>query len=143
MKRMGKGTERNTKEMIFIVMTTTLMLTILLSVNLMKGSARVNSNQYDMKSVTDSINKSLTKLIGGNSSELLKNTIASINKTTSQLANESKGAINENSLNTAAIIAKKIGIGIADVLSNISGEVKQGIDSQYFPDIKELQAVYR
>jgi hypothetical protein len=130
MKRMGKGTERNTKEMIFIVMTTTLMLTILLSVNLMKGSARVNSNQYDMKSVTDSINKSLTKLIGGNSSELLKNTIASINKTTSQLANESKGAINENSLNTAAIIAKKIGIGIADVLSNISGEVKQGIDSK-------------
>jgi hypothetical protein len=127
---MGKGTERNTKEMIFIVMTTTLMLTILLSVNLMKGSARVNSNQYDMKSVTDSINKSLTKLIGGNSSELLKNTIASINKTTSQLANESKGAINENSLNTAAIIAKKIGIGIADVLSNISGEVKQGIDSK-------------
>ena len=130
MKRMGKGTERNTKEMIFIVMTTTLMLTILLSVNLMKGSARVNSNQYDMKSVTDSINKSLTKLIGGNSSELLKNTISSINKTTSQLANESKGAINENSLNTAAIIAKKIGIGIADVLSNISGEVKQGIDSK-------------
>jgi hypothetical protein len=130
MKRMGKGTERNMKEMIFIVMTTTLMLTILLSVNLMKGSARVNSSQYDMKSVTDSINKSLTKLIGGNSSELLKNTISSINKTTSQLANESKGAINENSLNTAAIIAKKIGIGIADVLSNISGEVKQGIDSK-------------
>jgi hypothetical protein len=118
------------KKMIFIVMTTTLMLTILLSVNLMKGNAQVNSSQYDMKSVTDSINKSLTKLIGGNSSELLKNTIASINKTTSQLANESKGAINENSLNTAAIIAKKIGIGIADVLNNISGEVKQGIESK-------------
>ncbi len=41
--------------MIFIVMTTTLMLTVLLSVNLMKVSARVNSSQYDMKSVTDNI----------------------------------------------------------------------------------------
>jgi hypothetical protein len=80
MKRMGKGTERNMKKMIFIVMITTLMLTILLSVNLMKGRAQVNSSQYDMKSVTDSINKSLTKLVGGNSSELLKNTIASISR---------------------------------------------------------------
>lgn len=83
-----------------------------------------------MKSVTDDINKSLTMLTGGNSSDLLKNTIASINNTASQLANESKGIINENSLDTAALIAKKIGIGIADVLSNISGEVKQGIESK-------------
>jgi hypothetical protein len=106
------------------------MLTVILSVNLMKVNAQVNSTQYDMKSVTDNINKSLAKLVGGNSSGLLKNTIASINKTASQLANESKGIVNENSLSTAAIIAKKIGIGIADVLSNISGEVKQGIESK-------------
>jgi hypothetical protein len=61
---------------------------------------------------------------------LLKNTIASINDTASQLANESRNIINEDSLNTAEIIAGKIGIGIADVLSNISGEVKQGIQSK-------------
>jgi uncharacterized membrane protein affecting hemolysin expression len=120
----------NMKEIIFIIMTTILMLTVILSVNLMKVNAQVNSTQYDMKSVTDNINKSLAKLVGGNSSGLLKNTIASINKTASQLANESKGIVNENSLSTAAIIAKKIGIGIADVLSNISGEVKQGIESK-------------
>jgi hypothetical protein len=56
--------------------------------------------------------------------------MASINKTASQLANESKGIVNENSLNTAAMIAKKVGIGIADVLGNISGEIKQGIESK-------------
>jgi hypothetical protein len=83
-----------------------------------------------MKSVTDNINKSIAKLMGGNSSELLNSTIASINKTASEIAGQSKGILNENSLNTAAIIAKKIGIGIADVLSNISGELKQGIESK-------------
>jgi gas vesicle protein len=83
-----------------------------------------------MKSVTNYINKSLSKLTGENSSDLLKDTIASINNTASQLANESKGIINENSLDTAEIIAGKIGIGIADVLSNISGEVKEGIESK-------------
>jgi hypothetical protein len=83
-----------------------------------------------MKSVTDNLNESLTKLTGGNSSSLLKSTLSSINNTASQLANESKGIINKDSLNTAEIIAGKIGIGIADVLGNISGEVKQGIESK-------------
>ena len=61
---------------------------------------------------------------------MLKTTVASINNTASQLANESKTVINDDSLNTAEIIAGKIGIGIADVLGNISGEVKQGIESK-------------
>ncbi len=47
------------------------------SVNSIKAGAQVNSSQYDMKSVTDDIIKSLTKLTGGNSSNLLKNTIVS------------------------------------------------------------------
>jgi hypothetical protein len=109
------------------VLSAALILTTYLPVNLMMANASVNLSQFDMKSVTDDINKSLTKLTGGNSSDLLKNTIASINDTASQLANESRNIINEDSLNTAEIIAGKIGIGIADVLSNISGEVKQGI----------------
>ena len=96
----------------------------------MIANAQSNSSQYDIKTVTDNINKSLAKLTGGNSSDLLDNTMASINKTASEIANQGKDIINEDSLNTAAIIAKKIGIGIADVLSNISGEVKQGILSK-------------
>lgn len=130
MKEISIRIARDAKWTVFTALCTALMLNLVISVNPMKANAQVNSNQYDMKSVTDKINKSLTKLVGENSSNLLKNTIASIYKTASQLANESKGVINENSLNTAAIIAKKIGIGIADVLSNISGEVKQGIESK-------------
>ena len=117
-------------EIVFVVLITVVMLTTYLPVNLMMANASVNLSQSDIKSVTDDINKSLTELTGGNSSDLLKNTIASINKTASQLANESKSIINEDSLKTAEIIAGKIGIGIADVLGNISGEVKQGIESK-------------
>ena len=119
-------------KIVFTVLSIALILivNICLPINLPRVSASVNSSQYDMKSVTDNINKSLTKLVGGNSSDLLKNTIASINNTASELANKTKGAINQDSLNTAEKIAGKIGIGIADVLSNISGEVKQGIESK-------------
>jgi gas vesicle protein len=114
-------------EILPVALSMALILSLGFSANLMIANAQSNSTQYDMKSVTDNINKSLAKLTGGNSSELLDNTMTSINKTASEIANQGKDIINEDSLNTAAIIAKKIGIGIADVLSNISGEVKQGI----------------
>ena len=117
-------------EILLVALSMALILSLGFSANLMIANAQSNSTQYDMKSVTDNINKSLAKLTGGNSSDLLDNTMTSINKTASEIANQGKDIINEDSLNTAAIIAKKIGIGIADVLSNISGEVKQGILSK-------------
>jgi hypothetical protein len=98
----------------------------------LRVNAQVNnqSTDDDIKSVSDKINKSLTELTGANSSDLLKSTMASINNTAQQLANQSKVIINEGSLDTAESIAKKIAVGIADVISNISGEVKQGIESK-------------
>ena len=121
--------EIHTVESLFAGVTAALILVVLLP-SYLTASASINSSQLDMKSVTNSLNESLTKLTGVNSSNLLKSTLSSINNTASQLANESKGIINESSLGTAESIAKKIGIGIADVLSNISGEVKQGIESK-------------
>ena len=124
------GLDHNMNEILLVALSMALILSLGFSASLMIANAQSNSSQYDMKSVTDNINKSLAKLTGGNSSDLLDNTMASINKTASEIANQGKDIINEDSLNTAAIIAKKIGIGIADVLSNISGEVKQGILSK-------------
>lgn len=94
------------------------------------ASAQDNSTTSDMSALTRNIGNSLAKLTGSNSSDLLKNTMASINKTASQVANESHSVINEGSLNMAEIVAKKIAIGMADVLSNISGEIKQGIENK-------------
>jgi hypothetical protein len=122
--------ERHRVKIVFAVLSAAIILTTHLSINLRMANASVNLSQFDMKAVTDVINKSLAKLTGGNSSDLLKTTVASINNTASQLANESETVINNDSLNTAEIIAGKIGIGIADVLGNISGEVKQGIESK-------------
>jgi len=114
----------------FVSTFSILILTIGLLTSIENANAQSNSTQYDMKSITDNLNKSLTKLTGGNSSEVLKNTIAFINKTSHEIANQSKDVINKDSLNTAELIAKKIGIGFADVLGNISGELKQGIESK-------------
>lgn len=129
MNEMPNKIEIHTVESLFAGVTAALILVVLLP-SYLTASASINSSQLDMKSVTNSLNESLTKLTGVNSSNLLKSTLSSINNTASQLANESKGIINESSLGTAESIAKKIGIGIADVLSNISGEVKQGIESK-------------
>ena len=116
--------------LLFIGSVIILALGISVSLAMPMAGAQGNTNKSDMKAVTDNINKSLAKLTGGNSSDLLKSTLASINNTANQIASQSKEIVNDGSLNTAAAIAKKIGIGIADVLNNISGEIKQGIESK-------------
>jgi hypothetical protein len=119
-----------------VAISTVLVLSLLLQglsvIGIGVNASTSNStNQDDMESIVKNINSSLAKLTGReNTSDLLNNTLASINSTASQLATDAKGMINDDSLNTAAIIAKKIGIGIADVISNISGELKQGIESK-------------
>ncbi|HMK58506.1 MAG TPA: hypothetical protein VK462_05610, partial [Nitrososphaeraceae archaeon] len=59
-----------------ITLSVALIVSLGFSANLMIANAQSNSSQYDMKSVTDNINKSLAKLTGGNSSDLLDNTMA-------------------------------------------------------------------
>ncbi|MGA8842901.1 MAG: hypothetical protein WB511_04895 [Nitrososphaeraceae archaeon] len=113
---------------IFASVVSVLILCIGLLENLEIANAQGNSTHYDMKSVIDNLNKSITRLTGGNS-ELLKDTIAFINKISYQMANQSEDIRDKDSLNTAEPIAKKIGVGFAEVLSNISGELKQGIGS--------------
>lgn len=56
------------KDIVFIVLSAILMLTVTLPVNPTKAGAQVNLSLNDMKSVTDNINISLTKLVGVNSS---------------------------------------------------------------------------
>jgi hypothetical protein len=77
------------------------------------ASTSNSTNQDDMESIVKNINSSLAKLTGReNTSDLLNNTLASINSTASQLATDAKGMINDDSLNTAAIIAKKSVLGL-------------------------------
>ena len=48
-------------EIAFVVLSTAVILTTYLPANLMMANASVNLSQFDMKSVTDDINKSLTE----------------------------------------------------------------------------------
>ena len=104
-----------------------LLLSIGISVNLEGVSAQNASIPYDMQTIKDGIGESLSKLTGTNSSYLLSKTMNLINETASRLANDTTDTTNGGSLQQAGIIGKKIAIGIADVLGNISGEVNQGL----------------
>ena len=116
------------KKIALTMLSFSLFLSIGISVNLEEASAQNTSIPYDMQAIKNGIGESLSKLTGTNSSNLLSKTLVLINETASRLANETTDITNDSSLQKAEIIGKKIAIGIADVLGNISGEVKQGFE---------------
>lgn len=115
------------KKIALTMLSFSLFLSIF-SVNVEEASAQNTSMPYDMQEIKNGIGESLSKLTGTNSSNLLSKTLVLINETASRLANETTDITNVDSLQKAEIIGKKIAIGIADVLGNISGEVKQGFE---------------
>ena len=116
------------KKIALTMLSFSLFLSIGISVNLEEASAQNTSIPYDMQAIKNGIGDSLSKLTGNNSSNLLSKTLVLINETASRLANDTTDTTNGGSLQHAEIIGKKIAIGIADVLGNISGEVKQGFE---------------
>jgi hypothetical protein len=114
------------KKIALTMLSFSLFLSMGISVNLEEASAQNTSVPYDMQAIKNGIGDSLSKLTGTNSSNLLSKTLVLINETASRLANDTTDTTNGGSLQQAEIIGKKIAIGIADVLGNISGEVKQG-----------------
>jgi hypothetical protein len=123
-------TIRIMKKIALTVLSFSLFLSIGISVNLEEASAQNTSIPYDMQAIKNGIGDSLSKLTGTNSSNLLSKTMVLINETASRLANDTTDTTNGGSLQQAEIIGKKIAIGIADVLGNISGEVKQGFETK-------------
>jgi hypothetical protein len=118
------------KKIALTMLSFSLFLSIGISVNLEEASAQNTSIPYDMQAIKNGIGDSLSKLTGTNSSNLLSKTLILINQTASHLANQETDSSNDVSLQLADIIGKKIAIGIADVLGNISGEVKQEFETK-------------
>jgi hypothetical protein len=123
-------TIRIMKKIALTMLSFSLFLSIGISVNLEEASAQNTSIPYDMQAIKNGIGDSLSKLTGTNSSNLLSKTLILINQTASHLANQATDSSNDGSLQQAEIIGKKIAIGIADVLGNISGEVKQEFETK-------------
>jgi hypothetical protein len=118
------------KKIALTMLSFSLFLSMGISVNFEEASAQNTSIPYDMQAIKNGIGDSLSKLTGTNSSNLLSKTLILINQTASHLANQATDSSNDGSLQQAEIIGKKIAIGIADVLGNISGEVKQGFETK-------------
>ena len=66
---------------------------------------------------------------GQNASNAMGNASATANQTMSE-AGKNATETGQNMLNQAGEVGKKIGSGAADVLSNISGEIKKGLDGK-------------
>ena len=74
---------------------------------------------------SESINQTASEL-GTNASDALNNAGASANATMSELGKNASNT-GETILNQTGEVAKKIVGGVANVLSNISGEIKEGV----------------
>ena len=67
--------------------------------------------------------------MGKNASNAMGNASGTANQTMSE-AGKNATATGQNMLNQAGEVGKKIGLGAAEVLSNISGEVKKGLEGK-------------
>ena len=82
-----------------------------------------------MGNATSSMNQTASEL-GKNVSAVLNDAGGKVGSTLNELGQNMSGVgseIGSDILNETEQTAKKVGIGAADVLSNISGEIKEGI----------------
>jgi RNA processing factor Prp31 len=105
-----------------------LMLTFT-STNYSNAQNATANDSYAAGSLMDSANQTTSEL-GQNASTVLNKAGEEVGSTLNQLGQNMSDVgseIGSEILNETKETAKKVGIGAADVLSNISGEIKEGI----------------
>ena len=101
------------------------MMMLTLINNLSAQNAAINSS-YVAGSLMDSVNHSE---LGQNTSLGLNKTREEVGSTLNQLG-QNMSNVGSGILNKTEETVKKVGIGAVDVLSNISGEIKEGINGK-------------
>ena len=91
--------------------------------NNLSGQKATTNASYAAGSLMDSVNHSG---LGQNSFVILNKAREEAGSTLNHLG-QNMSDIGSEMLNETKVTAKKFGIGAADVLSNISGEIKEGI----------------
>jgi hypothetical protein len=107
----------------FIIIGVTILMMTLTSTNNLSGQTATTNASYAAGSLMDSVNHSE---LGQNSSVVLNKAREEVGSTLNHLG-QNMSNIGSEMLNETKETAKKFGIGAADVLSNISGEIKEGI----------------
>jgi hypothetical protein len=108
-----------------IIGATILVMTLTLMNNVGAQNATTNAS-YAAGSLMDSVNHSE---LGQNASLGLNKAREEVGSTLNQLG-QNMSDVGSGILNKTEDAAKKIGTGAADVLGNISGEIKEGINGK-------------
>ena len=126
------------KKLLFIVVTLPIWTLIITTNPVMAQNATTNAS-YAAGSLMDSVNQSTSEL-GQNASSLLNNTggkvvtaLGQLKENVSSVGSElgqNASDVGTNILYKTEEALKKAGTGAADVLSNISGEIKEGINGK-------------
>ena len=125
-------------KLLFMVVTLPIWTLIITTNPVMAQNATTNAS-YAAGSLMDSVNQSTSEL-GQNASSLLNNTggkvvtaLGQLKENVSSVGSElgqNASDVGTNILNKTEEALKKAGTGAADVLSNISGEIKEGINGK-------------
>ncbi|HJU79301.1 MAG TPA: hypothetical protein VJ599_07055 [Nitrososphaeraceae archaeon] len=114
---------------LFIIAATILMLGLTTTTGDLSAQNATTDASNVAGNFTVSANQSASEL-GKNVSAVLNNAGEKVGSTLNELGQNMSGVgseIGSEILNETEQTAKKVGIGAADVLSNISGEIKEGI----------------
>ena len=113
--------------------------TLIITTNPVMAQNATTNASYAAGSLMDSVNQSTSEL-GQNASSLLNNTggkvvtaLGQLKENVSSVGSElgqNASDVGTNILNKTEEALKKAGTGAADVLSNISGEIKEGINGK-------------
>jgi hypothetical protein len=125
------------KKLLFMVAT--LPIWTLITTNPVMAQNTTTNTSYAAGSLMDSVNQSTSEL-GQNASSFLNNTggkvvtaLGQLKENVSSVGSElgqNASDVGTNILNKTEEALKKAGTGAADVLSNISGEIKEGINEK-------------
>ncbi|HSA74127.1 MAG TPA: hypothetical protein VLD84_09250 [Nitrososphaeraceae archaeon] len=110
----------------FIIIGATILIMMLISTNNLSAQNATTNTSYAAGSLMDSVNHSK---LGQNASLVLNKAGEEVRSTLNQLG-QNMSNVGSGILNETEETAKKVGIGAADVLSNISGEIKEGINGK-------------
>lgn len=111
-----------------MMIAATMLVMALTSTHYLNAQNVTTNSSYTAGSLMDSVNQSTSEL-GQDASIVLNKAGEEVSSTINQLG-QNMSNVGSEIINETEETAKNVGLGAADVLSNISGEIKEGISGK-------------
>jgi hypothetical protein len=105
-----------------------ILIMTIISTNISSAQNATTNSSYAAGSLMDSVNQSTSEL-GQNATLALKEAGKEVGSTLNELG-QNMSYVGSEILNDTEETARNVGIGAADVLTNISSEIKEGISGK-------------